>query len=691
MPKIAMASTFIEAMSKLPKQQQRRVRDFLKKWQADPKAASINYEKIHNVRDERVRTVRIDQKYRAVMLHPDDGDTYVLVWVDNHDESMDWARNKEFGVNPATGAFQIINVDEVERVIEEVSKESEEEETDSSLFECSDSDLISFGVSDLLLPSVRALRKKNDIQKLTGVLPDEVVEALVWLAEDMPHEEIWEAIGGQTDDAPAPSLDESLDNPNSRRRVVTIKSIDEFEQILDAPLDKWRLYLHPSQQQLVEADFSGPVLVTGGAGTGKTVVAMHRAKHLLKNVFKSPADRILLTTFTANLADAIGELIKELCGQDAGRIDVLHLDAWAVRRLREEGISVVIASQDEVNQTWDVISMDDACEFDAVFLKDEYRYAVRAMGVSNKKDYLKLKRTGRPRSLDRLQKSRIWDLFDEFVQTLRNSGFWRWEDVLQRAAEVVDTPPYCSVITDESQDFTGPAWSLIRKLAPDSRNDLFMVGDERQRVYGSPVCLEACGINVENRSRDLRINYRTTEQIQSWAFGQLTEPDLVALSGKGGQASKSLLSGPVPEVVFFDNKDSELAMISELLPKLLEDIEPEEIAITARAKWILKDFVDVLNLLEVPFLQLDKAISSDREGVRLGTMHRIKGLEFRCVIAVSVNEGIIPVTYRGRDDDLKSIKNHRRRERALLYVATTRARERCYVSTSGKPSSLLVD
>lgn len=693
MPNIAMATTFLEAMYKLPKQQKKRVFDFLRKWHADPKAAAINYEKIHNMRDDRVRTVRIDQKYRAVMLHPDDGDTYVLVWVDNHDESMDWARNKQFEINPATGAFQIINVDEVERVVEQAQQELETNSESTQIFECSDEDLILFGLPEVLVPSVRAIRSKSDILKLAGVLTEEVLEALCWLAEGMPHQEIWEAIGGASageSEAP-PTLEESLDNANSRRRVVRIKSIDDFEKVLDAPLEKWRVYLHPSQQKLVRADFAGPALVTGGAGTGKTVVAIHRAKHLLETVFTDESDRILFTTYTANLANNIRSLLRELCGANADRIDVLHLDSWAVRRLRENGTSVKIADQDDINQTWDIVGMEEPCPFDAIFLKGEYDYAVKSMGVSSKSEYFSLKRTGRPHSLDRLQKSNIWELFSMFTRTLESNGLWRWEDVVNRAADLVVDSPYRAVIVDEAQDFIGPSWRLIWKLAAEGENDLFLVGDERQRIYGRPTSLLACGVDVGNRTKTLKINYRTTEQIQSWAFDQLTEPDSTPIAGKPSSTSRSLLSGPNPEIILHNTKEAELATLTELIPKVLDDIQPEEIVITARAKWLLKDFASLLDQLEVPHVLLDKDSDEKHEGIRLATMHRIKGLEFRCVIAASVNEGIIPDTFRGREDDPSAIDNHRRRERALLYVATTRARERAIISTSGKPSILLVD
>lgn len=689
MPSLAMTSDFLAAMGKLPKQQQKKVLNFTKKWQEDPKAAAINYEKIHNMRDERVRTVRIDQKYRAVVLHPDDGDIYVLVWVDNHDEAMDWAKNKEFGVNPATGAFQIINVDEVQKLVDDVAPDSTDNTEATSVFDCDDDTLMSFGIPEVLTPAIRSIKQEQDIQQLSGVLPEEVVEALVWLAEGVAVEEIREAIGS-TGVETAPTLEESFDNANTRRRLVRIKSVDELERMLDAPLEKWRVFLHPSQEQLATADFAGPVLVTGGAGTGKTVVAMHRAKHLLENVFNEKNDRILFTTYTANLAENIHSMLVELCGENAERMDVVHIDAWAVRLLRDNGITIKIASEDDIQRAWDLAAMNDDCEFDAVFLKNEWDFVSAINGVTSKEEYLAISRAGRHQSLNRLQKSVVWNAFDSFKHHLSGLGVSRWEDVLHQAKQMVDQSMYKAVIVDEAQDFQGPAWRLIRALVAPRMNDIFLVGDQRQRIYGQAADLNSCGIDVGTRVRQLRINYRTTEQIRNWAVDQLTESDTPPIvAGVTSVESRSLLAGPAPEVVIHDTKENETAFIRELIPTLLEDIRPEEIAIAARAKWLLKDFKELLKDMSLDHVVLDKNSDEDADGIRLATMHRIKGLEFRCVIVVSANDGIIPDTYRGRENDEIGRENHLRCERSLLYVATTRARDRAIIITSGTPSPLL--
>ena len=191
MPTVALATEFFDAFAALPRAQQKKVREFSAKFLANPASAAIHYEKIHDVKDDKVRTVRIDQKYRAVVLHPEQGDVHILVWVDNHDEAMAWARNRVFEVNPATGAFQVVGLDHVPAPRLVTSEEPEK----AGLFSAYSDDLIlSFGVPAILLPSVRAVREVKGLISLGKHLPAEADEALLWLAEGIPPEEVRDAV-----------------------------------------------------------------------------------------------------------------------------------------------------------------------------------------------------------------------------------------------------------------------------------------------------------------------------------------------------------------------------------------------------------------------------------------------------------------------------------------------------------------
>ena len=341
-PTVALSDEFLESLNRLASGPQKKVREFLRKFRADPKSNAINYEGLRGHRDDHVRTVRIDQKYRAVMLHPDAGDVYVLLWVDNHDEAMDWARRRSFEVNPRTGAFQVFSVEEARRAM---PAEAVASRRPGLLDGHGDDVLLSFGVPAILLPAVRAVTDPEDLLALGKHLPDEATEALVWLAEGDSPEAVREAMSGRTtEEVDTSDLAAALRHPDSRRRFVTIQSDEELTAILDAPLEKWRVFLHPSQEKLVAKSFNGPARVTGGAGTGKTVVAMHRARHLARTLCTAPQDRILFTTYTANLAQNVGQSLAHLCGPEGDRIEVVHLHAWAARFLRDQGRKFEVAS-----------------------------------------------------------------------------------------------------------------------------------------------------------------------------------------------------------------------------------------------------------------------------------------------------------------------------------------------------------
>src|ERR1700722_4344035 len=315
---VAIASEFLDAFARIPRAQQRKVREFTERFRANPKSPGINYEKIHAVKDDKVRTVRIDQKYRAVILHPSEGDVYVLVWVDNHDEAMEWAAKRHFEVNSVTGSLQVFSVSEAEQV---VAPEKKKKAEPGLLDAYADDVLLYFGVPAALFRSVRAVKTPDGLLSLIRHLPAEAAEALTWLVEGLPVEEVQAAVTVAPVKAEVDTGDlaTALKNADTKRRFVTINSQDDLTVILNAPLEKWRVFLHPSQEKLVSKKFNGPARVLGGPGTGKTVVAMHRARFLAKAAFPEKTDRILFTTYTANLAESVEQHLRGLCGEEMER------------------------------------------------------------------------------------------------------------------------------------------------------------------------------------------------------------------------------------------------------------------------------------------------------------------------------------------------------------------------------------
>ena len=694
MPTVAIASDFLEAYARIPRAQQKKVREFTEKFQANPKSASINYEKIHAVKDDRVRTVRIDQQYRAIILHPGKGDVFVLVWVDNHDEAMDWAKNRTFEINPVTGSLQVFNVSEAEQAVVPPTKKKV-----AGLLEQFDDDLLlSFGVPAVLLPAVRGVRKPDDLLALNKHLPAECAEALMWLLEGLPSDEVREAVATQRKvKVDTTDLAKALEHPDSRRRFVTILSDKDLTAILNAPLEKWRVFLHPSQEKLVSKEFKGPARVLGGAGTGKTVVAMHRARHLANKVFTESKDRILFTTYTGNLAQNVEEMLSTLCPECKDRIEAVHLHSWAARFMKSHGAGFDIAYGEDLDACWEQAWSDaEETAFDVGFLRQEWEQVVQANGIETLADYLKVPRTGRGHTLTRPQRGRVWKVFERYLDVLKQRGKQEWLQAIKATRRFLEEKkpalPYRSVVVDEAQDFHAEEWKLIRALVPAGLNDLFLVGDAHQRIYGRKVALSRCGIQIQGRSSKLRINYRTTEQIRAWAMAMLQGVEVDDLDGERdtAQGYKSLLSGTKPEHHHFSTSEKEQEFLSKKLKELLKDRRPEEICIVARTtKMVKEDYQALLKSMGITHTVLDKNKEGAGGGVRLATMHRVKGLEFPVMILAGMNSKTMPMRIASVEGDPTSKAEHENRERSLLFVAATRARDQLIVTSWGSPSPFL--
>ena len=692
MTTIAISEDFLTAYSRIPQSQQKKVREFVTRFQENPKSSAINYESLIDIKDSRVRTVRIGLEYRAIVLHPEKGDAYVLVWVDHHDEAMDWAKNKVFDVNPQTGALQILDTKFIDALPSKTSQD-----TDVLFGTFSDADLLRTGLPQGLLPAIRALKTTEGLDEIQQYLPAEAYEALFWIA-NLGYS-VEQALNETTH--PQKSIDpndlsQALSHPDSKRRFVSVKNVDELVEILNAPLAKWRIFLHPSQASLVSKDFNGPARVLGGAGTGKTVVAMHRARHLAANVFTKSTDRILVTTYSKTLANNLRSNLQSLCGSEFERIEVIHLHSWAVSFLRSQGVQFNAVSDEEINQCWsDAFSAVGIGEWSPEFFKDEWNAVVQGNSISTREEYLNASRIGQRVRLMRPQRDQVWDVFDEYKRNLSAFGKMEWMDMIRQTRLYLQAKnislPYKAIIIDETQDFHQEDLKLIRQIVPDGANDLFFVGDAHQRIFGKPVTLSRCGINIKGRSSKLKINYRTTEEIRNWSLRVLNGEQLDDLDGgtDTDKDYKSLLHGMKPDVQKFPSLSDEKKYIVNHIKSLLEVANTETICLAARTnRQLLDDYIPALISAKLDYVLLGTDTpDNDGGGVRLATMHRIKGLEFHHVIIAGVNAGVVPLEHRntGDIDASETIK----KEKCLFHVSCTRARDTLTITCYGVPSEFL--
>lgn len=715
-PKVALGDGFLEAFAAIPRGRQKAVMNFVSKFRANPRAPGINYETIRNARDPNFRSVRIDQNYRGIVLNPERGNVYILLWVDKHDDAYTWAMRHRCQIHPTTGSLQLFEVEHEHEQTATVGAapatpepvtQSEQplEQPGQPLFELDDGTLLSIGVPQQRLALVHSITTEQELEKVEARLPIEAFEALYLLAAGTPLADILKDYTGAKKDQPVDTDDfaAALEHPATQRRFHVPEDEQELGRMLNAPLERWRVFLHPSQRQLVERDWNGPVRVLGGAGTGKTVVAMHRARWLVAHPKWPKGARLLFTTFTSNLALDIADNLRKICTPEQfQRIEVVNLDAWVSQFVRRNGYQSTIIYPGGHDQHYDrcwsqaMALVPGELGLPDSFYQEEWQRVILSQQVRSRQAYFAASRVGRGVALNRRQRAQIWPVFEEMREQLARGGFVTAEDAVHYALELLkqgdDKRSYHAVVVDEGQDFAAESLRLLRALVPEQKNDLFIVGDAHQRIYQRTTALSQCGINIMGRGRKLRINYRTTELIRRYATALLEGVEIDDLDGgiDGTKDYRSLVLGQAPIVQSFADFNSEGQWLVEQIKHLQADgLSLSEICLVARTNRLCSDYAELLNNQGIATHTLSRQKVDDRakEGVRIATMHRIKGLEFRCVMMAGINQGVVPLRLAMQaSQDVVEQRLTDINERALFHVAATRAVRYLYISSHGTPS-----
>ncbi|GGR26380.1 DNA helicase [Streptomyces roseolus] len=555
-----------------------------------------------------------------------------------------------------------------------------------------------------MLRAVRTIIDRPQLDAFGTLLPEDQFEVLTFLAEGFSPEEVYrDVVAGRrparATPEPTEDLATAIANTSSRIRLVT--EPDELADILAKPFAAWRVFLHPSQRRLAyRFSYNGPVQVSGGPGTGKTVVALHRVKHLLS---RSPDSRVLLTTYTNALAASLRENLALLL-DDAdllSRVDVTTVNAYAYRMVRELAgrVPSPVGDQEE-RRIWQQVAKQLGLPWTEQFLAQEYRHVVLAQGLRTVEDYLNATRKGRGTALGPLKRAQLWRAVDAFETALHTKGISTHlricDDAARRMAEADRAAyGYTHVVVDEAQDLHPAQWRVLRAAVAPGPDDLFITGDPHQRIYDAHVSLAALGIQVTGRSSRLRINYRSTEEILTWSTGVLADEPVGDLGGEGADSLtgyRSLLHGRRPHVEGHSSEQAEVtALVERVRGWLGQGIRPSEIAVCTRFNLLLDKVGTRLEAAGVPTVKVKDNPAASTEGVRLATMHAMKGLEFRCVAVVGVTESAVPFAREVTPVEVDRLQHDSDmlRERCVLFVACTRAREALHVSWSGVPSPFL--
>ncbi len=694
--KVVVSKMFVTASNNLCGSQQSKIRYFIAQIKKDPKILTRRI-KVNEVIETYLYSV--DEEVSAVIFKPHNSHLIFCMWVGCHDDATQWGMQYDFYIHAETGSLQLINTAETQQVspIPEPSQQQS-----SMLFSAYSAEQLSaLGTPDALLAKVMAFSNQEALEEAQTDLPAEVFEALIFLAVGESFDEVLSAYNKSVNEKiNQHDFETALTKLSSAQFLTLVEDDEELEKMLAAPLEQWRVFLHPTQRSLVEMHAKGPVRVLGGAGTGKTVVAMHRAVFLAEQLIQQTQthQRILLTTFTSILASDIRTNLKKIAtAKQLELIEVINIDAWVLGFLSNYQYDYRIVHEDnEITELCWHIALEikpQGCEYPDSFYKEEWRHVIQQLGVRSLNDYFMVTRKGRGITLNRIQRAKIWVVFQRYRELLERNKLKEMNDAFQDMLDCIKTNniqlPYSSIIVDESQDMGAAAFSLLRNAVPEKENDLFIIGDGRQRIYRNKVVLGRVGISIKGkRSKKLTVNYRTTEETRRFANAIFNGVQIDNLDQDIDQQSAefSIIRGAQPSLKIFKSAFDEMQFIyAEIQSLMNKGIALKDICIVVKNKTIRAEFEHYLISHQLnPFILRKDAPDAQHDGVRLSTIYRVKGLEFGYIFLASINDNLFQVDADISDDPIE-IRDREFNQKALLHVAATRAVKHLYVSASDKP------
>lgn len=601
----------------------------------------------------------------------------VFLYVDHHDAAYEWAKRRRLSPHEVTNVAQLVVIDE--RTETRVVPRFETAQEPGPFAALDDETLLGYGVPREWIARIRATPSIEDFMEFGDDLPE------------APREYLTAIAFGTLPPRPERARD-PFDHPDALREFATVHDDMALAKALSSSWAEWQLFLHPSQRAAVQADHAGPARVTGGPGTGKSVVAVHRAAHIAR----THRGRVLLTSFSRTLAERLSRDVDDLLTEEPvvrQRIDVVHLHQFAIDTLKSAGLGEVkILNNDQRDGIIDeAVSRHPGVATSLGFVRSEWNLVIDPLGIKTVTEYLSADRDGRGSPIGPPRRRKLWPIFEDILALLTERGWTTWSSVCWQVAAMYerqdDGRPFDHVIADEVQDF-GPAemW-LLRSIVPEGRNDVFLAGDSNQRIFKPRTRLARSGLEVRGRSTLLRLSYRTTAQIR-----QLAERLLVLDPNEEDTSTLSLRTGPDPDVRLLHSVNDEMQSVARWLRKLTSNgVRPDEIAILARTANILKDRGrKVVAMTGHKAHELKDDADTPRGRIVLGTLHRSKGLQFRAVAIIGVEEATVPpASVLDRQPDAASRDALLELERNLLYVGCTRARDHLLITGARRRSSLM--
>lgn len=682
-----IADTFTDSLARLTGDEQKAVKTTAFDLQINPANPGMSFHKLDAAKDKNFWSVRVSSDIRLI-VHKAEG-SLLLCYVDHHDKAYDWAARRKLETHPKTGAAQLVEIREtVQEILVPVYVQEELPMlAKPALFaKRSDEELLGYGVPPEWLNDVRQATE-DSLLVLADRLPAEAAEALLELAT-----------GGKPHVAPvAVLITDPFDHPDALRRFRVMTNVDELQRALDFPWEKWTVFLHPAQREFVERDYSGPARISGSAGTGKTIVALHRAVRMAR---LHPEARILLTTFSDTLANALKTKLKRLIGSEprlAERIDVNSLPSLGVRLYKANVAPVNLATRETIRDLIGAAAKEvEGHKFNLPFLLSEWEQVVDAWQLETWESYRDVARLGRKTRLPEAKRTLLWAIVNRVQSEMKARNLITQAGLFTRLAVALTQSKnrvYDFAVVDEAQDISVAHLRFFAALGASRPDALFFAGDLGQRIFQLPFSWKSLGVDIRGRSRNLRVNYRTSHQIRMQA-DRLLGPEVVDVDGntETRDDTVSVFNGPPPMVRVLKTAPEENQFVGEwIADQVKKGVLPHEFGLFVRSSAQIDRAEAAVKVSGLPYKILDENVETNSGHLSICTMHLAKGLEFRAVVVMACDDEIIPLQERietvGDDADLQEVYDT---ERHLLYVACTRARDHLLL-TSVEPASEFLD
>lgn len=679
---VAITDTFLNSVFKLNNQDRKQVFNTAKQISENPKASSLHIHSIDREKcDKKFQSARVNLDLRMIIVNR--GEVCTLLYVDHHDAAYDWCEGK-YLVKTDFGSEYIYDEILAENKLDSFKLDNSLPDylsfsSTKELFESfgiKKKNLVKLGVQDIHADNLMRITNEEQLLEYIEIFPEELQEALIDLATGTKtFDEAYNCLfSGETDS----------EINNSIRRFYTTNDLNELEKLMEnEDFEKWTLFLHPSQERLVSMNCKGPMLIEGGPGTGKTIVGIHRAVRLASSLYSKDKNcRILFCTFSKKLANSIDVKIKRLCEMKGveNNIDVMSVDSYITKMIGENALPINLKQiQSILKNTFKTNNWDMSFEF----YVQEYYEVIEKYNINSLDEYLKIKRPGSGQALYKGARERIWKFFEIVNREKEREKAFSFVDRAFQLYNLLEKDlverKYDSIIIDEAQDLESIKLKTICESVKNEKNGICILSDKNQRIFRLNNWANETGIKVVGRSFYLRINYRTTKQINEYARNQFMEYDFDSVADR---EYISIMSGEEPEVISCESESKENRLIVEYAQKVMGLYNPEEICVLAptyeKMNAINAIFeyegigTDVLSGDEVP-------LANGR--IKICSTSGVKGLEFSVVIISSFNK--IGTQRQNYGCAPETMVNYEKLVECEKYVAITRARDKVLITYVG--------